>query len=416
MDSQICTSFSRLTNGIEDPREWASLYYAFYAHRCGLKITIDRSVEICPFVNLNYDNRIPWSDAHSSTTLKFARQDYYKQKSLFYKYNDSETPGFINDPTKWWLNGHTLCNIVPQNIWSLRGVKGIQSMLNYALPILIAADVKGTFVLNKRDCPIFRKNFMHPFFDLNFKKMHPSFNRPMRYPLSFYVGPLWNDIAFPIPEAWEWAHGNGICGNLFKKCFSNNGHLSKEDFDKKKSKAVFRGTATGGGLNINNQRILLVSQNFSSLDAGITAWNQRDRVHNFIIDFQEPLFSTTHSMSPDLQSQYKILIYVDGHQASSRLLWHLASGCALIMIESNQFTLAPKIWIHDYLQENVHYLKVKQDCSDLEITINKILNNSELSYNLASNAYKLANSILRPDAIAQNAAKAFICAQTYTPS
>jgi hypothetical protein len=89
------------------------------------------------------------------------------------------------------------------------------------------------------------------------------------------------------------------------------------------------------------------------LDAGITAWNKRDRIIDGVIDFQiPPKLDLVQSMSPKDQSNFKCIVYVDGHQASSRIIWQLCSGTALVVVDSQSLTLAPRIWIHDYLIEN----------------------------------------------------------------
>jgi hypothetical protein len=288
-------------------------------------------------------------------------------------------------------------------------------MLDAATPFM--SHLTDSVLLNKRDAPLARKESGEsPFVSLGCKTLHPIYSRTMRNPLSFYSGEIWSDMPIPLPEAWKWSQACDYDGGgyLLQKCFNDNGRLDKSDFDLKRDKAVFRGTATGAGLQYDNQRIKLASLKIECLDIGITAWNQRDRIIEGVVDFQVPPkgICLKERLSPRDQSRYKIIINVDGHQASSRLIWHLASGCALVLVDSGPFCLAPKMWIHKFLQENIHYVRVKHDLSDIEDVLNSLDTNK--LFDLAKNSYSLASKVLRPSALAQETAEAIIsCAKNH---
>jgi hypothetical protein len=411
----MITSFSQLSKGVSAPEEWAALYYAFYVHRCAIRLHIDNGrVRLDAFVNTKYDNRIAWGDADGDANLHFARgsmHKHYADKQALLGYSDMSEPGFLPTVQNWWLNGHTLCNVVPQNVWSLRGLKELEEMFQVAAPFL--QGVKGVYVINKRDSPIMRNVLAeHPFPALGKLFAHPMHVRPMRPPLSFYTGPGWADVAIPPPEAWQWATRQDECGggHLLQLCFRRKGKLLQTEFDAKLSKGVFRGTATGAGLNQHNQRLALCNKRGPLLDAGITAWNKRDRVLNGQVDFQEPCGQLVPPLTPKEQSGYKILVCVDGHQAPSRLIWHLCSGCALVLVDSGPHCLAPKLWVHEYLQENVNYVRVKADLSDLEVVLIKLLTNTDFAFSLAKQAYALAYERLTPTALAEACARAVFAA------
>jgi hypothetical protein len=112
-------------------------------------------------------------------------------------------------------------------------------------------------------------------------------------------------------------------------------------------------------------------------------------------------------MSPKDQSRYKYILCVDGHQAPSRLIWYLASGCTIIIVDSNKYTLAPYIWIHKYLKENVHFVRVKSDLSDLRHVLETI-KHGNIGYNIAKNAYQFAFEHLNPSALAKAAKDAIL--------
>lgn len=411
----ICTSFTQLTQGVSEPSKWALLYYAFYAHRCAVKVIIKSGkCLLLPFVNTDMDNRLAWSDGLSPIRLSYfygSLENHYKKKKEIFGYSDREDPGFLQDSQKWWLNGHILCNVVPKNLWSTRGLDAMQEMIDEAI---IVGDLKdNTYVLNKRDSPMMR-TFGSPFSSLGATRLHPIYDRPMKPPLSFYVGPLWSDIAIPLPESWTWSTRDDADGGgfLLQKCFREFGILSQSEFESKLNTCVFRGTATGAGLNFDNQRIKLCSLRIEGLDAGITAWNQRDRIIDGVVHFQvPPQLPLCGRLTPKEQAQYKIILYVDGHQAASRLIWHLASGCAIFMVDPAPLCLAPKIWLHEYLIENVHFVRIAYDLSNLQSILQSF--DSMRLFELAKNAYELANKILNRKALAKATAQALISSEMF---
>jgi hypothetical protein len=363
------------------------------------------------------DNRLAWSDGLSPIRLSYfygSQENHYRKKKDVFGYGDHEDSGFLRDSEKWWLNGHIVCNVVPKNLWSLRGLGAMQEMLDEAISIHDdLARLNSTFVLNKRDCPMMRKEGS-PFLSLGAKRLHPLYDRPMKPPLSFYVGPLWSDIPIPLPEAWTWSTRGDIDGGgfLLQKCFQDGGILQPTEFDLKINKCVFRGTATGAGLDYDNQRIKLASMKIDKLDAGITAWNQRDRVIHGVVNFQiPPPWPLSSRLSPKEQANYKIILYVDGHQAASRLIWHLASGSAIFMVDSSPLCLAPKLWLHQHLIENVHFVRIAHDMSDLDYVLRSI--DTKRLFDLARNAYELANKILTKEALARAAADALISSEQF---
>lgn len=419
--NSICTSFSKVSRDVEDPETWSLLYYAFFAHRCAVRIDIDSrgKVHVLPFVNIQYDNRNAWGDTKNYPKLCFrygSMENHYREKARFFGENEINQKGFLSDQTKWWLNGYTLCNVVPENTWSLRGLGEIEEMIQ-ATASFMGNDSVGTYILNKRDSPILTSDMnKHCFPCLSKihrteKRMHPLFMRPTSVPLSFYVGPQWKDVPLPLPEAWKWSTREDTDGggHLLQTCFRKHGILTEDDYNGKICKAVFRGSATGAGLDLENQRIKLCFQRSNLLDAGITAWNKRDRVIDGVVDFQVPLNNVhlVDSMTPKHQSMYKCIVYVDGHQASSRIIWHICSGSALILVDSSPLTLAPRIWIHDFLVENVHYVRVKSDLSNLHEVLQFVLSSNN-GYYLAKNLYKLGFDKLNPEALIQSSAKAII--------
>jgi hypothetical protein len=425
-------SFTALSAGVTAAAEWAALHYAFTAHRAAVKVMISHdTATLTPFVNTTYHNTIAWNVG--ARPLRFvlpsgrecSMDEYYARKAAMVTgFNEMEDRGFIRSQEGWWLNGHTLCNVVPANLWSLRGLTELEAMIGAAAPMLQRLGVHGCFVLNKRDSPMLPADDEgHPFPALveyagaggGGARMHPMYVRPMRPPLSFYTGPAWRDVALPLPEAWTWATRADADGGgaLLARCFASEGRLDAAWFATKRRQAVFRGTPTGPGVGHGNQRVALctaAARMPALLDAGLTARNARDRVHAGIVRFQWPSTELVPPMPPVAQAQHRVLVYACGHQAASRLIWHLASGCALVLIDPPPDVLGPHMWLHAFLEEGVHYVRARADMSDLGSVISSLLADDVRAAQLASAAYALANRVLRPNALVEATAQALVTA------
>jgi c-di-AMP phosphodiesterase-like protein len=89
------------------------------------------------------------------------------------------------------------------------------------------------------------------------------------------------------------------------------------------------------------------------------------------------------------QSEYKYLLYIEGNVAAHRLLVDMLLGSVILYVDTEY-----KLWFEHLLEENVHYVKVKRDLSDL---IQKILwcrEHDEACKEIAKNARELAVSLL----------------------
>ena len=162
----------------------------------------------------------------------------------------------------------------------------------------------------------------------------------MHRPLSFYGGEDWHDILIPPPEHYDiWNR----CANLRKI--------------KKNSMAIFRGTLTGKYTDNRNARVQVCSLKHKRLDAGFTAWTNRERAINLkdaYLEISLPPLSPLlfPKMTLEEQAAYGIQIYIPGHVASSRLAWQMCSGSAVIMIR-DETCVAPDMWFSHLLNISV---------------------------------------------------------------
>jgi hypothetical protein len=130
----------------------------------------------------------------------------------------------------------------------------------------------------------------------------------------------------------------------------------------------------------------------------------RDRIVDGVVRFQHCGLPLAETLSVEEQCKYRVLIYVDGHQASSRLIWYLCSGSAIVMVDS--VSSAPKTWIHEHLRENLHYVRVKSDLSNLDEVIQSLLDNKNECIRLASRSASLARTLFNKESLITSMANA----------
>jgi hypothetical protein len=269
----------------------------------------------------------------------------------------------------------------------------------------IFKDIKlpnGMYIYSLRDVLLIHKKKIYPWVDVvggevlmkNFpKKFLPVFNTT--------GGQDYWDIPIPNFEDKDFIYG--------KKPELESGIIT--DWKLKKSTAVFRGSASGCGYDeMTNPRIRIskISQILQDkdnsqgmrtlLDAGLTSksLNKKYRLHKSeglgYFDFKSTGLKEANRLNKIEQSEYKYIVYIEGNVAAHRLATDMLMGSVILYVES-EYTL----WFEHLLKENVHYIKIKADLSDL---IEKILwcrENDDMCQKIAENARELALSILTPE-------------------
>ena len=290
-------------------------------------------------------------------------------------------------PSKWWFNGHLLCNT--KKPWGVRNLEVLLSMLQAA-----AANVKGhkRVLFNRRDFPWIRKDGKCPYTFLSMDDPAPACTD---VPLSFYGGSKWKDRLIPVPEHW----------NVWRETES----MRSMSYDTLLDKANYRGSFTGKYLDERNIRYALCKTfwNHASFDVGLCFWTNRERIiqeglaQRLIIPDDTITFcGMKEQQFPEKQAQCKILLYTHGHCASSRLAWQLCSGRAVLYIESEcdapdmWFTpLIPWIRFRDLesLQDQA-YVRVS-NLMELEHAVLYLLQNQDYIQKLSNNAVTLCETI-----------------------
>ena len=228
--------------------------------------------------------------------------------------------------------------------------------------------------INRRDFPILKNNDTEAYDHLFGNNTPLVSNKYDTYSpiLSMCTTNEFADITIPTGD--DWARVSYKDGKLF----GPNCTTYEDKFDikwkNKKPTAVFRGSSTGSGIEIEtNPRLKLAKLSEETreeegellLDAGITKWQLRPRklnTHRYLqtIDINKIGIKLKEYLSPKEQSEYKYIINVDGHVTAFRLSYELSMGCCILMVESNY-----TIWYKKLLKPYKHYIPIKRDLSDL---------------------------------------------------
>jgi DNA-directed RNA polymerase II subunit RPB2 len=397
--------------------------YMYHIIKNGIYVSFRRGqlVKFIPFFNTTYENPFPedfnwWVEKYGMSEYKNLRDSYI-----------GKLAGFINTkkeewlPIKqWYVNGSLVGNL---------DMAGLEEQMGFITPIhnlMVAiqeqnikemtegnssiADVD--FFINRRDYPSLRADLKHPNFLLlqnreewkSVMDMLPEdkvMNRTqsMIPILSFCSHPDYLDIPMPTPDDIT------LMNVDFKP-------ITKDEWDAKKKQVVFRGSATGTGVSaVDNQRIDLVEKLTRNKDAdvGLTSWAVRDRICSSTgkMDFIRPKTgiseldkyqTTSLSLSPKMnmekQQEYRYIFYVDGNSAAYRLLGLYLRGFCVIKVESRHKF---EMWYDTMFKENIHYLSVKADLSNLDSVMKKIMKdgNQDTLFKIAKQAQQKALQIYK---------------------
>lgn len=410
--ADIVTSFSTLERRLDthspdniDGAAWVTLHYVFHAHRAGILVVIDDGVvELVPFVNPRFDNRLILHGARlrlvlSSGAEAHSVEHYFNDKA---EHTGQAREAFLSNVDTWWFNGHVVCNVLAPPgapLWSPRGLVELHDMLQ-AAALSPAAPRRARLILNKRDAPLLGVPGAG-------RSVYPPLWRARAFlrPLSLYGGPTFHDVLVPTPEHWTFA----------KQVVRD----APPPWHSRANRAVFRGTATGPGSTLEtNQRLVLAAWGLlheDIADIGLTALSARDRVdaqHNVSFMNTRSLNKRVRCalpMTPREQAQaFKYQVYVDGHSASSRLAWLLLSRSLVLMVASPSRVVAPDMWLTGALalEPHKHFLPVCADLSDLEQKIRWAQDHDAEAEEIAAAGCAAAETILRPHTLTEAVAEA----------
>jgi hypothetical protein len=251
----------------------------------------------------------------------------------------------IQDASRWWFNGHVVCNVRPDNVWGDAQLDDLFDIIVAALRSERVTVPDVDFLLNKRDCPL----LVNP--------RAPLLTLPV---LSPYTSSGCLDIPFPLADDWRLAH---------------TPLPDMPDWNTRAARAVFRGSSTGSGITIETNLRLRLAMFASTpaaspwLDAKITRVNDRCQVlldaaapGTVCVDYpraaeirnrlREANAWSSYEAIESQARRFKFAIYIRGHQAASRLaaLFRLHFCVVMLCPDGEEFD-APgcRPWFDDIL-------------------------------------------------------------------
>ena len=348
------TMKSRIDKNVVD-----TFNYLFDNFKKGIFVEINdgKLVTYLPFSNVNYENNwykyLKLNPKYNMSIIDFQKK-FFRDFSTESKYNVI----INNNINKWYANNGIFRNTIYKNgiLKNLddEGDKSVKNFLNLILKSILYGGCMGKnarFFINPRDHPVLRKDMKHPYNLLYPKNKLPLLNYDNLLPI--YSQSITDDFA------------DKLIPNDDDITSSNNDYYV--DWKLKINKAIFRGSATGFGVNSNsNVRLKLIDiskNNIDLIDAQLTGLNIKpkiDPITGYIDVIDRKKYKKGNYMTPEEQAQYKFIIHVQGHVAAFRLSKELSYGSVILKVDSPW-----KTWYSDLLKPGIHYIPVKEDLSDL---------------------------------------------------
>lgn len=378
-----------------------TLNYMFDYMRNGIFVRIrNRKVTLIPFFNKNF--KAEWG-------TKILKQLQDKEHITFdeYKSNKKEVLGYIEntvDPERWWLNGNLIDNVESKELWS---ESNMQNIYNTLTRLCMDRDIPDIdFFINKRDHPYLDKKLTTPykFVTPDITKEHvddvtdfksedyPDGGTPREEislaPIcSFFVSG--NNADFPLITGDDW---NTVTSDI-----------EVPDWKERKPVCFFRGNATGGGVDIDTNQRLRAAYMFNekdNFDVGIVSYNIRDKKYKDTIPMAF-ISKETMDMIPlkprveyKDQVTYRYHLYIDGHCAAGRLSFLMSIGAVIFWVKSLKTTPGNTIWYVPLLEEDKHYISIKEDLSDLEEKMTKMLKRPKRSKEMSESVKNIYDNFI----------------------
>ena len=390
--------------------------YIFNKFKKGIFVIIkdNKLALFLPFSNANYKNNWYKNIYFNEEEKRLIENtnDYNKIKHILNKnilefqkkYPEQFTGRKINfNREQWYANNCVFRNEHPKYEGELN-INVYKNMITELLTERKIPDVE--FFLNDRDFPILKKDLTEPYNHLfnsenvkieeqyQFEKMCPLFSKS--------VSDKYADILIPTNDEWIMASDK----YFISEC-SNSYHKKEWDkiitqWNEKKNICIFRGSATGCGITLeNNNRLKAadISIDYPELlDAGITDWKARMRKYSGkgieIINTNSFRFKLANKISNIEKSKYKYILNIDGYVSAYRLSSELSMGSVVLIVKSEY-----KLWFSTNLKEYVHYVPVKEDLSDIIQIIQWCKDNDEKCKKIAANAMEFFKKYLSKDGI-----------------
>lgn len=381
-----------------------TMFYMFNKMKKGILVAIkNNKLEVfLPFSNINYTN-----DFYEE--LYFDEKD--KRNLLAYKKNPNEKlSNILKNTTKYYLQKYNLSlkNIIlDRTKWVANncffkyekgeGDKDIVIFEDFFYNLCKNRKLSDCiFFLNLRDNPMIRKDGKDSYNQITNKDLQSKYKFNNYAPI-LSVGPSIDTADIPLITADDCLR---ILKNIYPDSCKNN-YRNEVDiipWNKKIDKAIFRGSATGCRIDLQNVRIkasYLSNKYPEYLDAGIVSYNKK---------LKKNLGRELQVIKPDIQKKnfitlqekcnYKYILNLDGHVSAFRLGHEMSLKC-VVLIPKSKFYL----WFSHKLVEYEHFIPISENLDDLIEKIKWCKNNDSKCEEIANNAYKFYLKYLTKDGL-----------------
>lgn len=306
------------------------------------------------------------------------------------KFNKDNKKKVLHNRSKWVANNCLFRNNFPE----YEGEKLIPEYEWFLLNLLKNRKVPDMmFYLNVRDHLYLKDDLTEPYnniYESDNIKMDSKYIHKSYFPLlSIGSKELYSDISIPTPDDIQ-RISEVLFARTCNKSYSKEENKNLElNWNNKKNKAIFMGKATGCGLNIEtNMRLKAasISQKYPEyLKVGITHWNWRLKKEGNapikLINSKDFNFKLSKPISRKEISEYKYILYIDGHVSAWRLSFDLSYNSVVLLVESKYY-----LWFSKLLKPYEHYVPVKSDLSDLIDQIKWCKKNDKKCQEITQNA------------------------------
>jgi hypothetical protein len=391
--------------------------YIFNKFKKGIYVIIknNKLFLYLPFSNINYKNNwVKQTYFNLEEKRLLETQDYKKIKDKLdkniinfqKKYPQQFQYGrkIDMDREKWYANNCNFRNLFPRYEGELN-TNVYKDLLETLVKERVIPDVE--FFINDRDFPILKKDFTEPYnhlFDSDNVKIEEKYQFERMAPIfSKSITDKFADILIPTNDDWVKESNHYFIDDCSNKLHSKEWSKINMKWDSKKPICIFRGSATGCGITIdNNMRLKAASLSVlypDILDAAITDWNARGKKYMNkpieIIDTSKFNFKLAEKKITNIEkSNHKYILYIDGFVSAFRLSSELSMNSVVLIVKSDY-----KLWFSDLLVEYKHYIPIKSDLSDLIEQIRWCISNDKKCKKIAENSVKFYNKYLTKEAI-----------------
>jgi len=320
---------------------------------------------------------------------KLLKQTESTVNYYFNKLKISKTD-IILDRRKWYLNGCLIRND------TYEGDKLIILYLDFFTELLKVRQINDcVFILNTRDFPILRKDRRHPNIQVIDRSIPKKYKKPFCPILSVGIAPDHDDIPLITQDDWM-----RVSKRFYPESCVNRylDPINKTPWKAKINKVVFRGTASGCGITVDDNmrlKVMKIAEKYPDLfDVGLTNFNYRikKKLNRPIQILDSNKYKKGTFIDNDTKMTFKYILNIDGHVMAFRIGYELQLECVILLVESNN-----KIWLSEFLIPYVHYVPIKSDLSDIIEIIEWCKQNDDKCLQISKNALKLYNEKLGKD-------------------